>query len=60
MTVVYVDGRRDFEWVLRRFKKKCEKDGILKELKNRRFYEKPGKKRRRKKEVARKRRLKNI
>jgi len=41
------DGE-DFDRVLKRFTKKCEKDGLLTELRKRRFYEKPSVKKRRK------------
>jgi small subunit ribosomal protein S21 len=41
----------NFDAVVRKFKKKCEKDGLLTELRNRRFYEKPSAKRRRKRKL---------
>jgi small subunit ribosomal protein S21 len=43
-----------FEGALRRFKRKCEKSGILTELKKRQHYEKPSVKRKRKAIQARK------
>lgn len=43
-----------FEQALRRFKKQCEKAGILSELRKREFYEKPSMKRKRKKAQAKK------
>ena len=50
---VKVDGR-GVESALRLFKKLVLRDGILKELKRRSYYEKPGEKRRRKvREAAR-------
>lgn len=45
------------ERLLGRFKRICSKEGIFKELKRRRFYEKPSEKRRRK-EKERKREIK--
>ena len=52
------ETRGDFERMLRRFIKKVKKSGILEEVRERAFYEKPSVKRRRekirKKEVARK------
>ncbi|MBU0479396.1 30S ribosomal protein S21 [bacterium] len=45
-----------FEHALRRFKKQCEKAGILSELRTRQHYEKPSVKRKRKSEAARKKR----
>lgn len=46
-----------FESALRRFKKQCEKAGVLTELKKREFFEKPSLKRKRKQQQARKRGL---
>jgi small subunit ribosomal protein S21 len=39
-TGVTVRDNESFEQALRRFKRKCEKAGILSEVKRRRFYEK--------------------
>jgi len=44
---------------LRRFKKQCEKAGILTEVRKRQFFEKPGLRRKRKAVTARKRALKS-
>ena len=41
MTEVAVKGNLDM--ALRRFKQKCSRDGILSEVKKRKFYDKPGK-----------------
>lgn len=41
MAGVRVGEKEPFEKALRRFKKLCERDGILSELRNREFYEKP-------------------
>jgi len=43
---------------LRRFKRACEKAGILSELRSREFYEKPTQERKRKKAAAVKRQIK--
>ena len=49
-----------FEQMLRKFKKKVERDGILQEVRKREFYEKPAQKRqRKKKEAIRKERLRH-
>lgn len=40
------------EEALRRFKRECEKDGILAEIKKREYYESPSMKRKRKSEEA--------
>jgi small subunit ribosomal protein S21 len=49
-----------FETALRRFKKQCEKAGILSELRKREHYEKPSVKKKRKALAARKRMLKKM
>ena len=48
MTRVRVKPDESFEKALRRFKKKCNKEGVLQRLKEVRHYEKPSEKRRRK------------
>ncbi len=55
MTTVIVEPGEPFELALRRFKKQCEKAGLLFELRKRQHYEKPSVKRKRKALVARKR-----
>ena len=55
MTTVIVEPGGPFELALRRFKKQCEKAGLLSELRKRQHYEKPSVKRKRKALVARKR-----
>lgn len=54
MPVVHVRDEESFENALRRFKRKCEKSGVLTELKKRQHYEKPSVKRKRKETQARK------
>jgi small subunit ribosomal protein S21 len=49
-----------FENALRRFKRKCEKSGILTELKKRQHFEKPSVKRKRKAVQARKKILRKM
>jgi ribosomal protein S21 len=48
------------ENALKRFKRKCEKSGILTEIKKRQHYEKPSVKRKRKALAARKKLLKRL
>ena len=48
MTKVRVKADEPFEKSLRRFKKKCNKEGIMQRLKETKHYEKPSEKRRRK------------
>ena len=49
-----------FEVALRRFKRSCEKAGVLAEVRRREFYEKPTSVRKRKKAAAVKRSLKKV
>jgi small subunit ribosomal protein S21 len=51
---VNVRDDESFESALRRFKRKCEKAGVLTELKKRQHFEKPSVKRKRKEAQARK------
>ena len=52
MTVVKVLKDEPFEIALRKFKRKCIRDGIFAEVRKRRYYEKPSIKKRRKAEAA--------
>ena len=56
MTKVIVEPDESFENALKRFKKSCEKAGLMSELRKRQHYEKPSVKRKRKMREARKRR----
>ena len=49
-----------FETALRRFKKQCEKAGILSDVRKHEHYEKPSIKRKKKAAAARKRAIKKI
>lgn len=60
MPVVNVREEESFENALRRFKRKCEKSGILTELKKRQHFEKPSVKRKRKEVQARKKALRKL
>ncbi|MGH7198364.1 MAG: 30S ribosomal protein S21 [Candidatus Omnitrophota bacterium] len=57
MAGVRVRENESIESAVRRFKKQCEKDGILQELRKREHYEKPSVRRKRKAIAARKRAL---
>ena len=48
MPEIEVRKGESFESALRRFKRKIEREGILRELRNRKHYEKPSEKRRKK------------
>ena len=60
MPVVFVKDDESFENALRRFKRKCEKSGVLSEVKKRQYYEKPSEKRKRKAVAARKKVLRKL
>jgi len=52
MPAVRVKENESFESALKRFKKKCEKAGILSDLRKRQHFEKPSEKRKRKLNAA--------
>jgi small subunit ribosomal protein S21 len=60
MPNVRVKSSESFEGAVRRFKKQCEKEGILSEVRKRVHYEKPSAKKKRKALAARKRALKQM
>ena len=60
MQALEVKVIHDVEKALRVLKKKMAQEGVFKELKKRRFYEKPSVKKKRKREEAERRRRKNI
>ncbi len=60
MPQVVVKEDESFESALRRFKKQCEKAGLLSEIRKREHYEKPSVRRKKKMLVARKKALKRI
>jgi len=60
MPSVRVRDNEPFEVALRRFKRTCEKAGVLTETRRREFYEKPTSVRKRKAAAAVKRHLKKL
>ncbi len=60
MPAVKVKENEPFDIALRRFKRSCEKAGILAEVRRREFYEKPTSVRKRKKAAAVKRAMKKV
>jgi small subunit ribosomal protein S21 len=58
MTTVVVREGESFESALRRFKKQCERTGILSDVRKHEHYEKPSVKRKKKILAAKKRALK--
>ena len=60
MPIVKVRENEPFDVALRRFKRSCEKAGVLSEVRRREFFEKPTWERKRKKAAAKKRHLKKV
>lgn len=60
MAGIIVKEGESFEQALKRFKRLVEKTKILSEIKKREFYEKPGVRRRKKMQAARKKLLKKL
>lgn len=60
MALVRCRDGESFEQALRRFKKQCEKAGILSEIKKREHFEKPSVRKKKKSMAARKRLLKKV
>ncbi len=60
MPSVNVKESESFETALKKFKKQCEREGILSEIKKREHYEKPSVKRKKKALAARKKALKKL
>lgn len=55
MSTVKVGENENVESALRRFKRKCARDGIIGDLRKKEFYEKPSVRKKKKSEAARKR-----
>ena len=60
MPSVKLRDNEPFEIAIRRFKRSCEKAGVLSESRRREFYEKPTEERKRKAAAAVKRHLKKL
>lgn len=60
MPGVRINEGESFENAIKRFKKQCEKAGILSEVRKREAYEKPSVKKKKKALAARKRALKKV
>lgn len=59
MSTIKVGGNESIDSALRRFKRKCSRDGILGDLRRKEHYEKPSVRKKKKSEAARKRSNKN-
>lgn len=55
MSVIRVGENETLDSALRRFKRKCARDGIIGDLRRKEHYEKPSVRRKKKAEAARKR-----
>lgn len=60
MSLIRVESNDSLENALKRFKKQCEKEGILSEVKRREHYEKPSLKKKKKAIAARKKAAKRV
>lgn len=60
MSAIVVRDGESFESALKRFKKLCEKTGILSEIKKKEHFEKPSVKRKKKMLAAKKRAMKKM
>ena len=60
MPSVKVRENEPFEFALRRFKRTCEKAGVLAETRKREYYEKPTQERKRKRAAAVKRHMRRV
>ena len=60
MPLVKVRENESFENAIRKFKKQCEKEGILSEVKKREHYDKPSVRKKKKSIAARKKIIKSI
>ena len=58
MGEVHVGKTESLDSALRRFKRKCSRDGIIGDLRRKEFYERPSVRRKKKAEAARKRNIK--
>ncbi len=55
MSIIKVQEDEPLERALRRFKKKLDKEGVIKQMKRQEYYEKPSQRRRRKLSAPKKR-----
>jgi len=60
MPSVKVRDNEPFEYAMRRFKRSCEKAGVMAETRRREFYEKPTQERKRKAAAAVKRNMRRL
>ena len=58
MSTIRVGENESLDSALRRFKRKCSRDGIIGDLRRKEFYERPSVRRKKKAEAAKKRNIK--
>ena len=58
MSTIKVGETENLDSALRRFKRKCARDGIISDIRRKEAYEKPSVRRKKKAEAARKRKYK--
>lgn len=58
MSTVRVTDKETIDDAIKRWKKKCQKDNIISDLRRKEHYEKPSVRRKKKKEAAKKRKAK--
>ena len=59
MSTIRVGENESIDSALRRFKRKCSRDGIIGDLRRKEHYKKPSVRKKKKSEAARKRSIKN-
>jgi len=55
---VYAEGNEPVELIIKKFKRECEREGILREWRKKEFYEKPSETRKQQKKAIERKRLK--
>jgi small subunit ribosomal protein S21 len=60
MPQIFVEDDEPIDRALKRFKKECQKSGVISEVRRREFHEKPSVRRKRKEEAARRKMRRRI
>jgi small subunit ribosomal protein S21 len=60
LTIILVDDNEPIDKALRRFKKECQKSGVLTELRRREYFEKPSVRKKRKAEAAKRKQRRKL
>jgi len=59
MSMIRLGDNESLDNALKRFKRKCQKDGVMGDMRRKEHYEKPSVRRKKKAEAARKRNMKS-